>query len=270
MIEDNYDATDILDLKDLHPKELLAVSASFIGKTCKYKMIMGHMPYGVHRYLNIRDPKYFTFLRDPVDRFLSDVANNRRHANNVFHEKLTAPGLTEDQIISVALDISYYRNTLVHFVCGSYSTETVSMSQLGVAIDNLWASEFVGLTEEFEISTLLMARKLGWKRIIPQKCQVRPDARQPVPPELKARLDRALAYDRMLYAIGQEYLDQKKREHGPLLSEAAHQLAEFIRMQDIEHPDAKFISRWGVTQVPLNDYNARVKKGSPLYRWTYD
>lgn len=267
LISENYDLDVVLDLKDHHPKELLVVSASHMGKTDKYEIIMGHMPYGVHRFLNIRNPRYFTFLRDPISRFISDVANNMRHKNNIFYERLVTPSPAHGDAFGVALDIPYYRNTMTHFVCGSYSTETISMTQLGVAIDNLWGSEFVGITEDFEVSSLILAKKLGWKRIIPQKCQVRPDSVEPVSQELKERLDRALAYDRMLYTVAQEHLARSKKMYGVLLEEAACELSEIMRIQEVEYPNAKFISKWGVTDVPLNSYNAYIKPGSPLYRW---
>lgn len=156
---------------------------------------------------------------------------------------------------------------MVHFMSGAFTTEDISMSQLGVAIDNLWNSEFVGLTEKFEVSMLIMAKKLGWRYVVPQKCNVRPDPNEAVAPELRTRIDRALAYDRMLYAVAKEHLAKNIKKYGQLLEDAAFQLNEIIKIQSTEYPDAKFIAKWGVTEVPLRNYHARIEEGTPLYRW---
>lgn len=268
LITENYEAHQVSSLYG-DPKEILVAAAEQMAGKEKYRLIQGHIPYGTHRFLNVRNPRYFAFLRDHVTRFLSDVAHAVRRNDHGFHHILAEPGLSEDQRISKALDIRYYRNTMTHYMSGAFMTEDISMSQLGVAIDNLWNCEFIGLSEDFEASILIMAKKLGWQYVIPQKCNVRPDQGKPVSPELRARLDRALAYDRMLHAVAQEHLAENKKRHGPLLDDAASQLAELVRMQDTEHPDAQFSwHRVGQTlKVPLAQYRARIEKGSPLYRW---
>lgn len=268
LITENYAADEVLSLYG-DPKEILVAAAAQMGRTDTYRLIQGHTPYGTHRFLGIREPRYFTFLRDPVERLLSDIAHATRDEEHRFHRELAASGLSEDQRISVALDIPYYRNAIAHYVSGTFTTETISMTQLGVAIDNLWASEFVGVSEQFEVSLLIMAKKLGWQHVVPQKCNVRPDARKAVEPALKTRLDRALAYDRMLYAVAQDHLNQSRRHYGPLLDEAGAQLAELINQQEHEHPETRY-SKYLVgeaTQVALGNYHARIDVGSPLHRW---
>jgi len=207
----NYAPNEILHLYG-DPKEILATAAAHIGKTTSYRLIQGHTPYGTHRFLGLPNARYLTFLRDPIDRFLSDIAHTLRHSDHTFHTTLAAPGLSRDQIISKALDINHYRNTMTQYVSGSFSTEVISLTQLGTAIDNLWKSEFVGLTEHFEASLLIMAKILGWKQIIPQKMNVRPDLHETTPPELKTKLNRALAYDHMLYAIAQEHFARNRKK----------------------------------------------------------
>lgn len=38
-------------------------------------LVQGHMGWGAHLFLGNEDPWYFTFLRDPTARHLSDVAH---------------------------------------------------------------------------------------------------------------------------------------------------------------------------------------------------
>ncbi len=268
LITANYAPEHVITLNG-DPKEILKEAVAYVGKTESYRLIYGHTPYGTHRFLGIRQPRYYTFLRDPVERFLSDIAHTIRHADHNFHTALTEPGLSRDQIISRALDINYYRNNMVQFVSGSFTTEVVSMSHLGVAIDNLWGSEFVGVTEQFNSSLLIMAKRLGWKYIIPQKVNVRPDVAEDISPELRARLERALAYDCALYAAAQEHLAESQRKYGQLLVEAASQLAEIIDMQQVDHPDVQFLT-YQVGQdrcIPTDRYDALIGCNSPLSRW---
>ncbi len=266
----NYAPNEILHLYG-DPKEILATAAAHIGKTTSYRLIQGHTPYGTHRFLGLPNARYLTFLRDPIDRFLSDIAHTLRHSDHTFHTTLAAPGLSRDQIISKALDINHYRNTMTQYVSGSFSTEVISLTQLGTAIDNLWKSEFVGLTEHFEVSLLIMAKILGWKQIIPQKMNVRPDLHETTPPELKTKLNRALAYDHMPYAIAQEHFARNRKKNGKILEEAAIQLNEIIKKQEIEYPQAQFNIYWvgDATQVPLEEQNVLIAKNSPLHRWLH-
>lgn len=268
LITANYSPEQVLN-RNGDPKQLLKAAAGHIGNTEQYRLVYGHTPYGTHRFLGLRQPRYFTFLRDPVDRFLSDIAHAIRHPDHSFHAVLAEPGLSMDQVIGRALDINYFRNNIVQFVSGAFTTEVIAMSHLGTAIDNLWHSEFVGITEEFNVSLLLMAKKLGWRHVVPQKANVRPGQREPVTPELRARLERALAYDCMLHAVAREHLAESRRSHGLLLEEAALQLEEIVRMQEADHPDVQFLT-YQVGQehrVSLDRYDALIEKDSPLSRW---
>ena len=268
LITANYAPHEVLSLYG-DDRKVLADATAHIGRTDPFQLIQGHAPYGIHRLLGLGGARYFTFMRDPVSRFMSDVAMGVRHPSHGFHHILAAPGLTREERIGKALELTYYRNNITQFLSGSFCTEAISMSLLNTAIDNLWSSEFIGLTEDFEASLLIMGRKLGWKKIIPQKSNVRPDPEPPLPPALHSMVERELGYDRCLYALAQEHLVRSKREYGSLLPEAAEQLGAVMKRQNAEHPDAQYGTYLvgQATVVPMGDYNAGVEKGSPLDRW---
>lgn len=268
LITSNYESHQVLSLYGSDQKVLTNATAN-VGKLSNYSLIQGHVPYGIHRALGLRAARYFTFMRDPVERFISDVAMGVRHESHGFHQLLAAPGLTYEQRLENALELTYYRNNMTQYFSGSFFTEAISMGLLNTAIDNLWGAEFVGLTEDFEASMLIMAKKLGWHRIIPQKSNVRPDGRLPLPAELYARVKNELAYDYALYTVAQEHYSICKRQYGELLTEAAGQLAELMRKQSAEHPQAQY-GTYLVGQpvrVPLNEYDDLIVSGSPLARW---
>lgn len=225
------------------------------------------MPYGTHRFLGLKTARYFTFLRDPISRFLSDIAHTVRHSDHNFHSALASPDFSLEERISKALDINYYRNNMTQFVSGSFTTEVISLIHLGTAIDNLWSSEFIGITEHFDISMLIMAKKLGWKTVIPQKVNVRPDQEEPITAQRRASLDRALAYDRMLYAVAQEHLEKTRKHYGLLLEEAALQLSDLMRQQDFENPDVQF-ERYQVGEM-IKVPSIHLAPHSPLHQWLH-
>lgn len=268
LITSNYESCQVLSLYGSDHKVLTNATAH-VGKLSDYKLIQGHVPYGIHRFLGLRTARYFTFMRDPVERFTSDVAMGIRDEPHGFHQILAAPGLTYEQRLDKALELVYYRNNITQYFSGSFFTEEISMNLLNAAIDNLWSSEFIGFTDDFEASMLIMAKKLGWHRIIPQKSNVRPDGAPSLSTELHARVKKELAYDYALYTVAQEHYSICKRQYGVLLIEAADQLSELIRKQSAEHPQAQY-GTYLVGQpmkVPLDDYDKLIVPGSPLARW---
>lgn len=48
-------------------------------------IITGHTPFGIHKKLGITDPSYFTFLRNPIDRWISQFNHGvMRHRKTSF------------------------------------------------------------------------------------------------------------------------------------------------------------------------------------------
>lgn len=250
-------------------RKVLIDATNHIGRTAPYRLIQGHVPYGIHRLLGLESARYFTFLRDPVSRFISDLAMGMRDPGHGFHHLLTAPGLTQENRIRRALEQPYYSNTITQYLSGSFCTQTIALPLLNTAIDNMWGSEFIGISEDFEVSLLIMAKKMRWKNIVPQKANVRPDSAAALAPDLRALIERELVYDRSLYALGVEHLEKHKRHYGSLLLDAASQLSDLVGRQQTEHPDAQY-QTYQVgqsTTVPLDTYNDHIGKGTPLDRW---
>ncbi|MDR1646472.1 MAG: hypothetical protein LBR88_00295 [Zoogloeaceae bacterium] len=261
------------------------------------KLISGHIPYGIHRILGIK-PQYYVFLRDPATHLVSYIRNSNRTTaaflqHNMFSPKtmgyefllklLNCASLSEMLDIVLAPDFcptgNSFRNLLTHYVSGCWYTEQVSLTQLNVAIDNLRASTFVGLTEEFELSILMMAKKLKWRNVIPAIARVSPDSGvYEVSAEIRARLVRPLAYDQALYEVGQDIFHEAVRAEGTRLTEAAAQLREIHQQLRRESPknlhadEQNSIRLW--TDLPMPEpfeiaraLNANLSPASPLGRW---
>lgn len=269
LISSNYSETEVLSLYGSH-LEILQQSRDHIGKLSQFGLIQGHTPYGTHHFIGCQNPRYFSFLREPISRTLSDIAHSTRHPSHGFHHIFGAPKSGIKEKIEAAGKICYYRNNMTHFLSGNFYTQEISLKDFSNAVDNLWRSEFVGISEYFEKSVLIMGRMLGWSRFIPQKCNVRPDAGFPVTKEIIDLCSEFLDYDLQLYSIGLEEFEKKSKKYGSHLDEAADQLHEIIRQQTQDHPEAQFFVDYFVgdpTIVSLKEYEQKIPASSPLANW---
>lgn len=268
LIAANYEPHTVLSLYGARG-EIFESCRQYIGKTSEFELVQGHTPYGTHRYLGVSAPRYFSFLREPIARTLSDIAHSRRHASHGFHHILSAPDLTLTEQVEKAKELTYYRNNMTHFLSGTFFTKDISLLEFNLAVDNLWQSEFVGITEYSEESFLIMGRQLGWKYFIPQKCNVAPNKERTIDPGISKLCESFLGYDIQLYLVALDHFHQTLRRYGNQVSEAAQQMREILNEQANEYPDVAF-NQYQVgapLQVPISAYLDQLPKGSPLARW---
>ncbi|MDR1647737.1 MAG: hypothetical protein LBR88_06865 [Zoogloeaceae bacterium] len=269
----------------------------------RHKLISGHMPYGIHRILGVT-PQYYVFLREPVALLLAHIRNVRRAVETRLKYDMLPPETegyefalkllncaSPSEVLDMVLAPDFcptgnaFRNLLTHYVSGCWFTEQVSLTQLNVAIDNLRASAFVGITEEFELSILMMAKKLKWRNVVPVLANQTPHSAkgQPfgreIPDEIRARLVRPLAYDQALYAVGQDIFHDAVKAEGTLLAEAAAQLKEIYQQLRRENSDLLYreernlidinamSTQWQKIHERVLALNAGLAPASPLGRW---
>jgi hypothetical protein len=128
-------------------------------------VLSGHMAFGAHRHLPGRYT-YVTFLRDPVDRVISDYFYVLRTPSHVLYD----PVATERYTLAdyVTSGITFFTNNL-HARLLSGRGETVPVGActdalVDEAIAHLEAHpSVVGLTERFDESIVLMKHRLGWR-----------------------------------------------------------------------------------------------------------
>jgi hypothetical protein len=258
-------------------KKLTEIAFEYFDQTGKFKMIASHVFYGIHRFMGIKQPSYFTFLRHPLKLLISSI-HQQRHVHN-YYADIFAESMTLTEKLEKALELPTNRNIMTSFVSGAHETENISLPLLGMAIDNLYASEFVGITEEFEKSILLMARKLNWKYIIPISQNVTPSklpSIEEIPEEKLRKINDILSYDRMLYDIGKKIFHVSIAPYGSLLEEASLQLKEIMRTHAQKYPEFNKYSRnfwYKQTSLPENyifameEENNSIPDNSPLDRW---
>jgi len=240
-----------------------------IGKLNNIQLIQGHTPYGTHHWIGEKDPAYFSFLREPIARTLSDIEYGRRHSFHGFHRILVKAGQDPLERLNLVKDLNYYRNNMTHYLSGNFYTREINLLDFNIAVDNLWKSTFVGLTEYCEESILIMGRLLGWTHFIPQKCNVAPVASQPPSPEVMSFCNTFLDYDIQLYHVALDHFDRLRLGYGTALLEAAEQLREILHEQSERHPGAihKPYQVGAPLEVPLQGYTEKLMPSSPLGRW---
>lgn len=269
LINANYDSRELLSLYGSQPEIFNHCMATTNQQRQHLKLVQGHMPYGVHDYLGLSGQRYFFFLREPVARTLSDIEASKRHAYHGFHHILSAPELDLIGRIEKAKSLCYYRNNMTHFLSGTFFTREVTLTDFHLALSRVRHSEFVGITEQSELSLLLMAKRLGWKEVIPLKCNVSPPETSNLVEENTVRCRSMLDYDIQLYQAAQERFEQEVVAQGPLLIEAAEQMTELLQRQETDYPELKY-STYAVGQplaIELNQYHKHITSDTPLGRW---
>jgi tetratricopeptide (TPR) repeat protein len=171
--------------------------------------ISGHFPWGLHLRLG-RRCSYVTFLREPLERLLSHYAYHRDQPGDPWHRVAVT-----SSIVEWAERVPSARNVQVQFVAGRRQAPDVET--LKTALNNLPGFAVVGLTGRFEESIGVMARRLGLARPRPRvvnegRTRIDPDA---LPRSVRVALDRHIALDRELYALGEEILAERIAALGP-------------------------------------------------------
>lgn len=130
----------------------------------KYKLVHGHFPFGWHKYFN-RPFRYITFLRNPVSRVVSDYKYNKKFSGG--HNHQYAANMTIEEYIDChqLLDMD---NGMTRFIAGDFQTPfgQLTMDTYNQALYNIDTYfAFVGITERFDDSLLLLGDLLDWKKV---------------------------------------------------------------------------------------------------------
>jgi len=247
--------------------QIVTTLTNNIANRTNFDLVQGHMPYGAHYQLNVRHPRYFVFLREPVERTFSDINYSLRAPHHAFHKQFTEQTRSPLELIEIAKSIHYYRNNMTNYISGLYFTREAVLSDLHRAIDNLWQSELVGLSSTFEESLLLMAKKLGWKKVIAERLNSA-QSRIAITDELRASANAILMLDQALYAVAQEINHQQLQQYGSFLQEAAAQLREIYAAQKKLAPHREYEGHMvGEPLTLFRELEAMANASSPLGRW---
>jgi hypothetical protein len=123
------------------------------------RLVWGHIPYGVHRYMPQRC-EYFTILREPTARVVSVYQYILRTRDHVLHDRVATEGIPFEEYLESGMDEGQTENSQTRQLSGR-QFGVLDRTALVEAKHNLEASLVVGLTERFEETFVLLRRTLG-------------------------------------------------------------------------------------------------------------
>jgi len=129
----------------------------------RFKLYRGHMPYGLHRFLDAPST-YMTLLREPVDRVISEYYFRRSHpfrhpqeyrtlhANDLYEYVKTTPRRNVQTSLIAGIYTEY------DFLNSHCDAATLELAKRNLA-DHF---SFVGITERFAEAVALCSITYGW------------------------------------------------------------------------------------------------------------
>jgi hypothetical protein len=129
-----------------------------------YRVFKGHMQFGLHEVLP-PPVEYITFLRDPVKRAVSHymmVCRGRTFSDHLIDLSRSDWNLAKYPELCYSLDNGQTR--ALAGVDLDLPFGACSEKHLQMALENMDRYfQFVGLTEQFDLSLMLLGRVCGWK-----------------------------------------------------------------------------------------------------------
>jgi hypothetical protein len=180
------------------------------------RVFKGHMPFGLHELLP-EPSRYITFLRDPVRRVLS-------HYRMVVRKKQLPAGHQIDpsradwNLGAVPALARSFDNGQVRMLAGAdlrLPFGACTEEHLQLATRNLDTHfEFVGLTERFDLSLMLLRRLCGWKWRFYVPDNVAPPDEVSIAPEITGQARALNRFDEELYRQARERFDRLAEKYG--------------------------------------------------------
>ncbi len=144
--------------------------AGFMSKPNEQKenicLLKGHMPYGMHRHLP-GDSRYITVLRSPVERVISQYYYIKKNAHNPLHKQVHGGGMTIADFVSSGISVGmnngqcrFLNGDLDEYAFNACNEALFENVKKHIEDKFIW----VGLTERFDESVLLLAKLLEWER----------------------------------------------------------------------------------------------------------
>jgi hypothetical protein len=196
----------------------------------KLQLLAGHVRFGVDKVFT-QEARYFTILRDPVERIISTYHHIRREYRvgfrSALHEKAISSTLHE-YIVYLSTTINQC-NGMTFQMAGDHTNfdklrrndegrlPDVPAEAFDIAKHNL-ATRFdvVGLTERFDESLILLKNTFGWRNIYHYDRNTTSQTERVVLlPETIELIKQTNQLDMDLYAFGKQLFEKQVTAQGP-------------------------------------------------------
>lgn len=189
------------------------------SKKISDRYMIGHFCYGIHRYLP-QPYTYMTFLREPVSRIISLYEYSRTNPTAYYHKYAKNKTLEEFALQTPLMELD---NGQVRFLAGDENDFFINRTPYGQCTDELLELaknhieqnfSFVGLTEYFDQSVLLLSQVMSWNSCFYLRRNTsKAGAKQLISGELKAKIAEQNSLDCQLYEYSKNIFFQKLEKH---------------------------------------------------------
>ncbi|MGV2829134.1 sulfotransferase family 2 domain-containing protein [Myxosarcina sp. GI1(2024)] len=131
----------------------------------KLEIINTHLGFGIHQFLS-QPYTYITFLREPVERVISMYYYYQKTKNPLFQHLSLSEFVSTYGAVQNGMTKNLSGVTLKRQLLPSEDKDSVPFSEanLEIAKQNLRTNfKFIGICEQFDESSILLQRILGWK-----------------------------------------------------------------------------------------------------------
>lgn len=184
----------------------------------KYKVILGHMWFGLHRYLP-RASTYITVLRDPVDRVVSHYYFVKRRKDHYLHDIVESQRLSLKEYIENGLSTEL-NNGQTRLLSGCIDEKAYPfgkcpgalLEQAKKNLDRYFS--IVGIQEEFTDTLSLIRKVLGWSTPdFKENVTVNRPPKDEIPAETVAIIRHFNQLDIELYGYARRIFTDLKQSH---------------------------------------------------------
>lgn len=123
-------------------------------------LVRGHFPFGVHEMFD-RPGRYFTLLRDPVDRIISLYHYGQEGRSQWIYKLIRKQNMTLADF--AASSFAQTNNHQTRLISGDLDGGPDSLGKAKQNLENHFVA--VGVSERFDETLLLLQRLLGWNNV---------------------------------------------------------------------------------------------------------
>ena len=173
-------------------------------------LLMGHIPFGMHRLLGSADVRYLTIFRDPVERAISHYYYIRRHPTHWLHDEVCGRSLSLRDFALSDLT-SQLDNGQVRLLAGCEDTSVPTSDEMVEDAIDIVQQWFIGfrILERFDESLLLLKDALSWNDLPVYRLRNVGHDKQAVSQEDRQAIRERNRYDFALYQWAQDEFSRR-------------------------------------------------------------
>jgi len=233
------------------------------GKREAYRLIKGHLSFGLHRHVPGRST-YITFLREPIARTLSFYYYARSRPDHYLYPLLKDDHASLKRLLkqhtATTRELFNLQTSMIAGDKWADPERPADRAALEQAKQNLRNHfQVAGLTEDFDLSLGLLSRSFGWKvRFYTKKNVTRRKSRvETLDGETQTLLRNANALDLELYQFARELFDSQRRSgdnHGSDRRSPAPGLGSYLkRVSNIMRRGRSIATKPRARACPVSD-----------------